>query len=476
MTVPRLPPAVVALVLALAMLIALGSALPYAGGWNDGSRLATVECLVDHGTFAIDDSIFVQPGLVGADRDPPYPPDQPGLRLLGTGDKMRINGRFYSDKSPVPAVLLAGVYKVLQAATGLTAREQPERFCWLLTVLSSGLAYVVAVAAILALTQRLGLEPGWALLVTASFALATIALPYSRHVNNHILLLAVAAVLTLQMTRLGEQPHAVGLLLSLGSLGGLGYAIDLGAGPMLLLCVGGLTAWRCRRMHDLIVVGLGAFPWLLLHHVLNYVVGGSWQPANANPEYFTWPGSSFDPSNMTGFWTHPHVGRFLLYASDLLVGKNGFLGHDLPLFLAVAGFGLVARQRPRELPELLAAAAWCVGTWLLYAVTSTNHSGQCCSVRWFVPLLAPGYLILTVLLRELPAYRGDFVLLSAWGLILGGFTWSKGPWMQRMVPGYWFLLAGSLLSWSVWRWRAWQQTPTRANVAEATAVADARAA
>ena len=38
------------------------SARPYAGSWNDGSRLAAVESLVDYHTWAIDDSIFVRNG------------------------------------------------------------------------------------------------------------------------------------------------------------------------------------------------------------------------------------------------------------------------------------------------------------------------------------------------------------------------------------------------------------------------------
>ena len=47
-------------VLVVATLAAGFSARPYAGGWNDGSRLATAECLVDQHTLAIDDSIFVR--------------------------------------------------------------------------------------------------------------------------------------------------------------------------------------------------------------------------------------------------------------------------------------------------------------------------------------------------------------------------------------------------------------------------------
>src|SRR5437868_3611985 len=80
--------------------VAVVSARSYVGGWNDGSRLATVESLVDRGTWAIDDSQFVRPT------------DDSGA---GTLDKLRIDGRYYSDKSPVPALLMAGEYALLKA-------------------------------------------------------------------------------------------------------------------------------------------------------------------------------------------------------------------------------------------------------------------------------------------------------------------------------------------------------------------------
>ena len=61
-----------ALVLAGATAIALVSASDYAGGANDGSRLATVESLVDYHTLAIDHSIFVQ--VPRQDEENPYTP------------------------------------------------------------------------------------------------------------------------------------------------------------------------------------------------------------------------------------------------------------------------------------------------------------------------------------------------------------------------------------------------------------------
>src|SRR5262249_56832142 len=84
------------------------------------------------------------------------------------------------------------------------------------------------------------------LLLTASFGLATLALVYARHVNNHMLLLGVAAAVLLLLARLAQtmttQARAgKGLVLALGTLAGLGDTIGLGAGPLLLagaFCVG----------------------------------------------------------------------------------------------------------------------------------------------------------------------------------------------------------------------------------------------
>src|SRR5438552_4169111 len=170
-------------ILLVSILIAFASARPYAGGWNDGSRLASIECLVDHHTWAIDQSIFVDPPMPQDPAAPtPYLRDS-GLMEVGTGDKMWVGGHFYSDKPPAPSVLLAGWYQLLKWTIGMTARERPDLFCYWMTVASSGLAYVVAVWSIHRLGLVLQLSVLLRLLLTASFGLATVALPYVRHVN-----------------------------------------------------------------------------------------------------------------------------------------------------------------------------------------------------------------------------------------------------------------------------------------------------
>jgi hypothetical protein len=447
-------------VTAAALAVAAVSARPYAASYNDGSRLATVECLVDYHTLAIDESVFVQVPPADSGRPCPYCDDYPELLQNGTGDKMFIRGHFYSDKSPVPALLMAGLYQVLQGTTGLVARDRPDRFCYWLTLGSSGLAYAIAVGCVYRLGLALRLALPLCLGLTASFALATVALPYVEHVNNHILLLGVAAALMLGLVRLADAAGgqtAWGWLLGLGTLAGLGYSIDLGTGPVLFVCTLAAVAWRVRRWRPLAVFVAAALPWLALHHAVNYAVGGTFKPANAVPEYFQWPGCPLPTEGLTGGWKHASLADLAVYLGGLLVGNQGFLWYNLPLWLALPGAAVLLWRRVAETPELLFAVGWSAGTWLLYGVASNNYSGYCCSIRWFVPLLAPGYFVLAVFLRDYPRRRKDFAVLSAGGLVLGILMWRSGPWSEPLFPDDWFVPAGTAAGWlacGLWDLRA----------------------
>jgi hypothetical protein len=352
---------------------------------------------------------------------------------------------------------LAVLYQCLQSWCGLHIRQQPALFCYFITLASSGVAYVVAVASVYRLGKILRLALSTCLLLTASFALATVAVVYTRHVNNHLLLLGVSAAMMVQLTRLAGEarngcvPWRRWLLV--GTLAGVCYSIDLGAGPGLLFCCAFLVAWRSRSVTALALFALAAAPWLALHHAVNFAVGGTLGPANAVADYFLWDGCPFQGKTMTGTWHHDGLGAFAVYALDLLFGKQGFIGHNMPLFLVLVAPVLLLRRRLGEWPELLCALVWCGGTWLVYAATSTNFSGANCSVRWFVPLLAPAYFVLAVLLRDRPQYGADVVLLSGWGALLMGIAWCAGPWTPNMVPGLWPIQATALASWAVLAWR-----------------------
>jgi len=448
----------------IASLLALVAARPYAASWNDGSRLATVEALVDHHTLAIDRSIFVD---VPTEGPSPYPDSIPVLKL-GTQDKLFIDGHWYSDKSPLPALFLALVYWTLQSLTGLVAAQDPGTFCFWMTLANSGLAYVLAVACVDRMAAILELDARQRWLLVGSFALGSIALIYTQHVNNHILFLGLAALVTLQLVQLAKDGIASWpRMLLLGAAAGLAYSADLGVGPPLIVTLLGVIVWRTGSGMSVAKFLLGAGPWLILHHAVNYAVGGALKPANAVPEYLAWPGSPFSAETMTGQLNHPSVFHFFAYAAQMLVGKQGFLFHNLATLLVLPAAFRLWRTRNDAVayrPEVVWALAWCALGWLAYAATSNNYSGGCLSIRWFVPLLAPLYLVIAVGLRAGVIALRELAVLTGAGVVLMALAWWNGPWTLRMVPGYWIVAAGALIAWGMVARRSERQqcqTPKR---------------
>jgi hypothetical protein len=200
---------------------------------------------------------------------------------------------------------------------------------------------------------------------------------------------------------------------------------------------------------------LAALPWLAVHHAVNHAVGGTLGPANAVPEYLLWPGSGFTTENMTGVWGGRAAGERLLYLASLLLGKRGFLWHNPALLLAAVACPGLLRGRLPERPELALTVFWGAGTWLAYGLTSSNSSGVCCSVRWFVPLLAPGYYALALVLREEPRRLGELAALSGVGAILAAFAWSRGCWAIVPTAVLWPAAGAALAAWGACHY--WQR-------------------
>jgi hypothetical protein len=415
--------------------------------------MAAVESLVDRRTWVIDDSTLVKPPKQDPRKPGIFAPTDIPLWENGVGDRLLIHGHFYSDKSPLPALYLAGVYATLQKLFGITAKDRPDLFCYWLTVLSVGAAYVAAVWCVYRIGLSVGLSTAKSLLATACFGLATMALPYLRHVNQHLLLLAATAAICLELAQappVGDSSRrAWRWAMRIGLWMGLGYTIDLGVGPILVLSTTAIVAYQLRQVKVVAAFLLASAPPAMLHHAVNYSIGGTFFPANSVVEYVTYPGSTFTAATMTGGWQHDSAGHLLLYLAALLFGKKGFIGHNLPLFLIVPGTFVLLARRPKELPMILYCIAFAAGSWILYGTASTNYSGACCSIRWFVPLLAPGFFLLALCLREEPEAWRDLAVLGVFGSVLGALMWSGGPWTHRMVPYFWQIQGVALAGWGV---------------------------
>lgn len=447
------------------LVVAIG-ALPYAGGWNDGSRLAAVQSIVDLHTLAIDESIFVNvPTDTVARGVAPYR-DEGGL-AHGTFDKLYIDGHYYSDKPALISLLMAVVYQTWLWIGGPTAAARPDLFCLVVTWGTAGMAYLVSLVCLYLIGRRLQLQPRYCLLLCTSLAFATIAPVYTRHVNNHVMLLAVSSALVLNLVAYSQELAAERArswrLLVIGLLAGVGYVLDLGLGPLLLLSLAITICWRSRALMPLAMFLTGALPALAAHHALNYSIGGTIKPMNMVPEYSAWEGCPFNPSNMTGLSRKPPA-QMAIYAASLLHGKHGFLAYNLPLLLALVAAVVAWRALPASRPEIGFALCWCIGGWLMYGCLSNNYGGVCCSIRWFLPFLAPAFYLIALLIRERPTYAWDLAVLSTWGSLLTSLLWMRGPWNNKMLLLYWPIQGFALISWCVvrrWRQRI-EQTPNMA--------------
>ena len=125
-------------------------------GWNDGSRLATVECVVDHHTWAIDDSIYVE--LSRAARQPYAPDSVAATTGLWTAPHRRplLFGQ-------VPRAGLSHGRSLSALALGwrVSAAERPDWFARLLTWVFASIPYLLAVVGIAWITQHIGVPaPG----------------------------------------------------------------------------------------------------------------------------------------------------------------------------------------------------------------------------------------------------------------------------------------------------------------------------
>jgi hypothetical protein len=195
-------------------------------------------------------------------------------------------------------------------------------------------------------------------------------------------------------------------------------------------------------------------------------------PLNSVPAFFDWPGCPFSTANMTGVLRHT-PGEFALYSLSLLLGKHGIISHNLPLLLGLpAALAVLPRRSPYR-PELLIGLGWCAAAWLLYAALSNNSSGASCSIRWFVPFLAPGFFLLAVYLKQQPRRVADLLVLAGWGAVLGLLMWRRGPWGFGMVPLLWPVVGAALVSWFaliVWRRRR-REVATSGSVEESSPLA-----
>lgn len=368
-------------------------------GQNELSRLAAVDALAVHGTFAIDD-VPVARKIVEED----------GLRYHYLIDMVvnRRDGRFYSSKPPVYTLLLAVVPAALNrlgAGISLSDGGSPLALMLLTWAFVGG----ATAGAFYLFRREVGafIEGREADLVTALALGGTLFLSYSVTINHHTFTAALilAAFFLIGMAD-GRREPDLRATAAAGALMGLAAVVDIGHGFIFAVAFGLYLLLYQRSWRAALAYGLGAAPLLLLHSIVQFSIWGSILPVQmleGTKDYALsyWrqpsgPDAWRIPRSRYWFLTLFSMRGLFTLSPVLLFGLAGLLGDLAEAWRAEEGMpspGLLGRARSGA-GRGYAALSVLFGIGFLFWYFSfnapTNFCGACFGFRWYIgftPLL-----------------------------------------------------------------------------------------
>ena len=387
------------------------------GGWNDTSRLAMVEAIVEHGRFWVDGTAM-------------------GRK---SGDVCMIDGHYYSDKPPTPALMAVPVYAA-EKALGITFGKAEARAYYWTTLVTIGLSTWLGLVALARFLRRVVPDPRWRALTILGLGLGSLNTVYSVTFSNHppsATLLLLGVLLVWRWRRYGG---GLGGLAAGGLLVGVAATADHGAVfylPFLFLYV----AWpgAPRPFAAAVVLTVAATIPLAAYSAYAWALSGSAVPLSLQSRLFQYPGSYFAQQGRLSGASLPHqsLADLLAYARLCLVGYRGLFTHT-PIFLFLAA-GMVMVALDRAHPRRAEAAVLLVPTALLvlfYLLTSTDPGGNSYGVRWYCLFMPLGFVFLYDTQRKLHGRvaRGTFWLAFALSFPLA-WIGALDPWLDPTPYG-----------------------------------------
>jgi hypothetical protein len=365
--------------------------------WQEESRMATVQTLIEQGTFIIDHTEFNR-----------------------TGDKVFIAGHFYSDKPPLLSVMAAGAYSILHRVFGLTldpticvpaddaaacraftpSGVRFTAFYWLTLIFVGGSASLLVVLFWRAMLQA-GAGGVLATALALALGLASPIAPYSIVFAGHVpaALCLFAGFMLLISWRHSEERPEQNSVKSKNTPGNepagsgwkffwAGFLISLAANIDLTLAIFiiafGLWMLFARRRR-LLPYLLGAIVPFALSAAINYWAAGTIVPLYFDPKAYDFVGTVLNTTvgGTNGFYS---LEFGLRYTYDMFVGQRGVFSFTPMLIFAVIGLGLATRQRQqRSLAFTVLLGSLVFAAYLIFR--TDNFGGLAWGTRWFVPLI-----------------------------------------------------------------------------------------
>jgi hypothetical protein len=339
-------------------LLALSTKLgPYS--WNDASRLATIQALVEHHTFSIDVTAF-----------------------NWTADKYLYQGHFYSDKPPILAIYGAVFYFLIHHILKLSFYSQDKLTSYLVTLFTiGGLSCIGLLYFRKTLIELFKTSHIWGNLLTLIAGAGTLILPYSTVFNNHttsgaLLLIGVYYLL---------KPHRLRHICFSGLFMSLAGGVDLNC--FLFIPFAAVLLALTQSIRASLIFCVSCLPIIAIFLGLNLHTSGSMMPPAMNAALWDYPGSAFNPQNLSGVAGHNDLVGFLNYSFHMLLGNRGLLSYTPILVFSCFSLVLVVQRRSPLMPAYLLIGMATISYLLLYISRTVNYSGYSFGIRWYANLM-----------------------------------------------------------------------------------------
>ncbi len=345
----------------LLILVSLITINPRINGWNEASRMALTQSIVENGSFKIDRSVFVE-----------------------GGDKVFIDGHFYSDKPPLPSLLAAMVYAPLNLL-GFKLDFGWNLSYYLIILLTVKFFWIASVLAFHRAISFTSVNQNEIPQLVAIYAFASLSFTWSATFNNHSLAGSALMIALMFFLKSKESPNLMTLIWS-GFFFGLAASMDI---PVTIFLVGfsGLVIKRFGWSQMILVFAGAACVPLGIHALINYAIGGTLLPLQIVPEFFQFEGSTWTNNpELSGVSINSFIFT-IKYGFLSLLGLKGFIWyHPILILLIPTAVNYLLKENPLKL-ELMVTLTGTLIIMLYYFLFSSNYGGWSYSIRWFVSFI-----------------------------------------------------------------------------------------
>lgn len=444
---------------------------------NDRSRWATVQALVDEGTYAIGKRIYEDAARPKEYKDvgiaaPGTAYDTLDKVLRPLSDVERTKGgykekEFYSSKPPLYATLLAGEYWVLKKSLGWSIVS--DRWLVMSTILLTVnvLPFAIYLVLLSRLMDAVGKTDFGRLLAFTTACVGTFLTTFSGTLNNHLpgaFCVFFASYPLLKAWADGREVGWGGFVAS-GFFAGFAATFELPAAAFLAAI--GVPLLIARSKQTLLAFAPAALIPLAAFLATNYEAIGQWKPAygefgqadpNSDAPNYNFEGSHWKKREQTpkptgiDFNDEPTS----VYAFHLLFGHHGWFSLTPVWLIGLAGLAILAMRSAPDVARLfrrtagppwsltLHAAATLVISAVVFAfylsrTQSYNYGGNTSGPRWLFWLIPLWVLAVPTAADRLACCRAGrifaAVLLGASVLSVFYPAWNpwRSPWIMQWM-------------------------------------------